>query len=269
MTIDLSAKVFAILSALVEERIGLTYALRDRELFAEKVGRRMREAGFESALDYYYYLRYDDAAAPEFAALVDELVVTETYFFREADVLRIVVDEVLLPAVREGRRPRVWSAACASGDEPLTLAMLLADAGALDSVEIVASDLSLRALARAREHGWGARSMRAVAGTTRWLVRDGEVARVDPRIVDAIHWGQLNLLDTARVRSLGSFDVVFARNVFIYFSDATISRVIETLTSVLRPGGRLVVGASESLMRFGTMLECEEKSGVFFYRKKP
>src|SRR4051794_35312987 len=134
-----SAPIFAILSALVEEHAGLHYALADREIFLERVSPRAIEAGFDSLLDYYYYLRYDPSGPAELDKLVDALVVNETFFFREIDPLRLVVSEFVRPRVAEGRRPRIWSAACSSGEEPLTLAMLLAEADLLSKVDIVAS----------------------------------------------------------------------------------------------------------------------------------
>jgi chemotaxis protein methyltransferase CheR len=269
MIVELNPKVFAILTALIEERTGLMYGLRDQRMFADKLLERVREAGFSSALDYYYYLRYDPASAREFDALVDALVVTETYFFRESDALRTIVDEMLRPVVEAGGRPRLWSAACASGDEPVTIAMLLDEAGILDRVDLVASDISLKALERSREQGWTLRALRAVpAGSEgRWLHREGDRVRVERRLLDAVTWRQLNLVERSEVQALGKFDVVVCRNVFIYFSDETIRAVVESIASVLRPHGRLLVGASESLLRFGTSLDCEERRGSFFYRR--
>jgi chemotaxis protein methyltransferase CheR len=268
MALTVSPQVIALLGALVEERTGIDYDPRGSELFAGKVLARASEVGFESALDYYYFLRYDAGSAAEFEALVDALVVTETYFFREAEPLRTVVEQLIVPAARGGARPRIWSAACASGDEPLTLAMMLEDAGVLPATQIVASDLSLRALRRARERGYGPRSLRSLpAQASRWMRLEGDRAHVDPRLFERIDWRRVNLTVPAEVGALGRFDVVVCRNVLIYFSDETIQSVVRTIAGQLDPGGRLLVGASESLMRFGTLLECEERRGVFLYRR--
>ena len=124
-SLPLSPPVFAILSAIIEERIGLHYSLAERELLAEKISPRAQEAGFDSLLDYYYFLRYDPRGSQEMEALTEELVVNETYFFREFDQLRVLVDQVVAPQVAAGRRVRIWSAACATGEEPVTVAMLL------------------------------------------------------------------------------------------------------------------------------------------------
>ncbi|HEY4119644.1 MAG TPA: protein-glutamate O-methyltransferase CheR [Byssovorax sp.] len=266
----LSDPLFAILSALVEERVGLHYELLDASLFAGKLGARALEAGFESALDYYYFLRYDDKDGAEFAALTDALVVNETYLFREADALRAVVREVVEPAVREARRPRVWCAACSTGEEPVSLALLLAEAGLLDRVDIVASDVSAGALSRARAGVYGGRSLRALEGEAvlaRRLEQQGAQVTAPPEVRAAITYHRVNLLDDSAVAALGAFDAIVCRNVLIYFSDARVVEVVERLSRALSHGGLLLVGASESLLRFGTMLETVERAGTFFYRK--
>lgn len=279
---ELSPQLFAILSSLVEERIGLHYAAEDRRVFSDKVLAAMSDAGFESPLDYYYSLRYDDEAGLKTDALADALVVGETYFFRELDALRAAIPHVIQPAIRRRGRARIWSAGCATGEEPLSIAMLLADAGILAPCEIVATDVSARALTRARNGIYGARSLRAtgtgaepIARTLaeRWIARDegteGAVGRIARPIVDAVSYRRVNLLDTHAIASLGTFDLVLCRNVLIYFSDDTVQRIVDSFCGALAPHGRIVVGASESLLRFGTRLHCEERGGAFFYTKDP
>ncbi|MFP2913336.1 CheR family methyltransferase [Pyxidicoccus sp. 3LFB2] len=265
----MSPQVFAILSALIEQRAGLHYGPEDRDLLQDKVAARALDAGFDSLLDYYYYLRYDPAGAAALDSLVDSLLVHETYFFREALPVSVLVDDVLVPEVKAGRKPRVWCAACSTGEEPLTLAMMLAERGVLSDVEVVASDLSTRALERARTGEHNLRSMRAMPPGVegRWLeVRDGR-PHVKPELVAAVDWRRVNLVDAAAVAELGRFDAILCRNVLIYFRDDTARRVVELLTRALVPGGHLLVGTSESLMRFGTALSCEERRGAFFYTK--
>jgi len=271
-TLPLKPQVFAILSALIEERSGLHYELSDMDMIADRLSARAVEAGFDSLLDYYYYLRYDDASKAELDALLDALVVNETYFFRELDSLKRMVSDFIEPLVASGKRPRVWCAACSTGEEPLTLAMLLADRGHLAGVEIVASDISGRALARAQAGEFGPRSLRQLPLDglgARFLVamQDGRV-RVREELVQAIRWRRVNLVEAEAVAALGAFDVISCRNVLIYFSDDTARRVLASLTDALQPGGALFVGVSESLLRFGSPLSCEERGGVFLYRKE-
>jgi len=270
-SLPLSPQVFAILSALVEERTGLHYDLNELALFAERVSGRATERGYESLLDYYYFLRYDDAADAELALLVEALVVNETYFFRELSPLKVVVSELLPPLLARGIRPRIWCAACSSGEEPLTLAMLLDEANILDQVTIVASDISARVLAHAQAGVYRRRSLRSLPPGVvgRWLEGDEEGMRIAAHIARAVSWRRINLVDERDLLELGKFDIIICRNVLIYFQDQTIEKVVAGFWRRLEPDGHLVVGASESLLRFKVPFACHEQGGAFFYRKMP
>jgi chemotaxis protein methyltransferase CheR len=263
-------QVFRLLASMVEESAGLHYEAKDAELVWDRMVGRAAESGFDSLLDYYYALRYDDPDGAQLRALVEALVVHETYLFREWDQLLAVVDGVIVPTVQNGQRVRVWSAACSTGEEPYSLAMLLDDRGVLDRVEISASDVSERALARARQGLLGPRALRAVPAPmhlARWGERDGERFQVSARIRAAVRFFQLNLFDPRAIAALPELDVILCRNVLIYFADAAVARVVGDLARALRPAGALFVGVSESLMRLGVDLVCEERRGVFLYRR--
>jgi chemotaxis protein methyltransferase CheR len=269
-SLEMAPAVFSILSGLIEEQSGLHYGLLDRDILREKSSARAVEAGFESLLDYYYYLRYDSGGPTELTELIDSLVVNETYFFREWPAIKVIVDSFLAPLCEAGVKPRIWSAACATGEEPLSLAMLLASRGLLEKVEIVASDISTRALSRAREGKFGRRSVRAVpepALLERFISGTPEGYTVDPAIARAIHWERHNLLIEEDYARFGRFDVILCRNVLIYFSDPTIQRVLASFDRILKPDGLLAVGVSESLLRYGRTFLGEERSGSFVYRK--
>jgi chemotaxis protein methyltransferase CheR len=267
--LPLSPQVFSILSALVAEHAGLNFDVPHLPVFADKVGGRAAEAGFDSLLDYYYFLRYDPQGATELDALVDALVVNETYLFRELAPLETMVSDIVAPLVEAGRRARIWCSACSTGEEPHTVAMLLAARGILDRVDLVASDISGRVIERARSGRLSRRGLRQAVPpfAEQWVEVTDQGVAIRPRLTDAIEWRRINLMDGAAVASLGSFDVVLCRNVLIYFSDGTTARIIERLGNALKPGGALFVGISESLLRFGSPLICEEKNGVFLYRK--
>jgi chemotaxis protein methyltransferase CheR len=267
--LPMSAPVFAILSGFIEEKVGLHFGPDKADLVVDRVATRALECGFTSPLDYYYFLRYDDPGEVELQTLVASLVVHETFFFREFDQLELAAT-LLEARARTGVVPRVWSTACATGEEPLTLAMLLDERGLLRKVEVVATDLSERALARARGGTFPQRSLRAVPRpklVDRWVRAKDDRLAVDPDLVDSIHWERLNLLDEAGVAALGTFDVILCRNVLIYFRDDTAKKVVQSLARRLEPEGALFVGVSESLLRFETSLRCEERAGAFFYRK--
>ncbi|HEY3595257.1 MAG TPA: protein-glutamate O-methyltransferase CheR [Polyangiaceae bacterium] len=264
-------QVFAILSALVQDYAGLHYSISDQELFIDRVSTRATEVGFESLLDYYYFLRYDPLGAPELEKLVESLVVGETFFFRELEPIRVIASQIVPQLLDRGLRPRIWSAACATGEEPLTLAMLLAEQRLLSKVDLVASDISARSLARAKAGRFGRRSLRDVANwglAQRWIKEEptGGLS-VSPELIDAIDWRRLNLCDPAATAAMGPCDVILCRNVLIYFNDETLVRVLGNLSRALASEGALFVGVSESLLRFGTFFSCEERNHVFIYRK--
>ncbi len=271
LSLPLSPQVFAILSALVEERTGLHYDLHERELLADRVSARALECGFDSLLDYYYFLRYDPSAELEMAALSEALVVNETYFFRELPALKLIAEQFVPELLAAGVEPRLWCAASSTGEEPLTLAMLLDEAGLLDRVKLVASDISGRALAHAKAGLYRRRSLRALPSGAigRWLKGNEDGMRVAPHLIQAVDWVHVNLIDEDRVAKLGQFDAILCRNVLIYFRDQTIQGVIDRLWRRLNPNGYLFVGTSESLLRFDVPFTCEEQRGCFYYRRQP
>ncbi|MES2965861.1 MAG: protein-glutamate O-methyltransferase CheR [Bdellovibrionota bacterium] len=258
------------MSAHIEERVGITYTARDRDLLQEKVSSRAREMGFESFLDYYYFLKYDAGGERELNDLVETLVVNETYFFREWPAIRTLVDSFIVPWCAEGRRPRIWSSACATGEEPLSLAMLLDDLDLLDKVEITATDISSRVLAKAKSGKFSKRAVRSVPEPKlleKYLVSTPSGFEVRQDLISTIKWQQKNLMEPEQIRQLGSFDAILCRNVLIYFSDQVIRSVLDTMSKSLVPDGALVIGVSESLLRYSGHFSGEERGGAFVYRK--
>jgi chemotaxis protein methyltransferase CheR len=151
--------------------------------------------------------------------------------------------------------------------EPITAALALPVPG-----RMVASDISPRVLARAREGVFGKRALRHVpvpALANRYLQPSGDTVRVRPDILAAVDYRRVNLLEEGQVRALGTFDVILCRNVLIYFREERVRMLLQHLANALVPQGALFVGASESLLRFGTAFQCEERSGIFYYRKSP
>jgi chemotaxis protein methyltransferase CheR len=269
MPLSMSPQVFAILSGVVAEHAGLHFDQDHVAIFADKVAARAAAAGFESLLDYYYFLRYDAGGQAELDALVEALVIGETYLFRELAPLQTAVSDFVIPALGRGRRPRIWCAACATGEEPHTLAMLLANRGVLEEVDIVASDINRAALARAQSGRYSPRALRGEVPALGlpWVeVGEREIA-VASRLTAAIDWRRVNLMDGPAIAALGTFDVILCRNVLIYFEERVAQAVVNRLNDRLRSGGALLVGVSESLLRFGTSLACEEHGGVFVYKK--
>lgn len=271
-TLGLAENVFILLRDLIHERAGVYFSLDKRDLVADKLSPRVVDCGFESFIDYYYLLKYDTARAGEWRRLMDALAVPETYFWREADHINALVN-VVVPALAQQRRSlRIWSAACASGEEPLTLALALTEAGWMDRlpIEIYASDASEALLDKARAGVFRERSFRALSPAlqTRYFQPNGSGWAVAPHILRTISWHTVNLMAEADVAGLATADVIFCRNVFIYFSDAAIARVVNTFYRLMPSPGFLFIGASESLLRLGVRFELEDIGNTFVYVKR-
>jgi chemotaxis protein methyltransferase CheR len=264
---------FVLLRDAIANRTGVFFGDEKRDLLADKLADLVAAHGMTSFLDYYYLLRYDADAERHWAELTDRLAVPETYFWRQHDQI-LALANVVAPAhfARSPGAPlRIWSAACCSGEEPLSLAIALAEAGLLDRepVEIVGSDASQAMVDRARRGVYAERAFRSLPAhlRERWFRREGDGWRVDPSLHARVRWDTVNLVDPAAVRRYAGADVVFCRNVFIYFSDETIERVARTLASGMPDEGVLFLGASESLTRLDTDFALVERGGAFAYVK--
>jgi chemotaxis protein methyltransferase CheR len=273
-TLSLSEAEFTILRELIRERTGLHYENGKRDLLADKLSRPAIERGFDSFLDYYYLLKYGPGAEEEWSHVLDALSVGETYFWREIDQVRALVD-VLVPqyfSVRNAGPLRIWSAACASGEEPLTIAMALKEAGWLDRapIEILASDGSAAAVEKARKGTYRERSFRNLSAVLRakyfTAVEDGW--RIVPELHRRVQWTTANLLTRNEVAGQFPVSVVFCRNVFIYFSGDAITRTVRLFAEGMPGKGHLFVGVSESLLKFTTDFELQEIGGAFVYVKR-
>lgn len=270
---DLSLPVFTILRDLIHDRTGLHYPDDKRGLLADKLADRVRETAGGSFLDYYYHLKYEPDAAEEWGRLRDALATPETYFWREADHLRTLVDRLVPQWIAQnGAFPlRIWCAACASGEEPLSIAMTLDDAGwlARAPIAIQASDASPAAIEKARRGVYRERSLRnlPVHLRDRYFTRVGGDWLVAPELRSRVEWSVANLIEAGEIERLATAAIVFCRNVFIYFSTPAIRRVLEVLSRKMPPGGFLLLGAAESIHQLTDDFELREIEGSFVYVK--
>lgn len=264
----------ALLRNLINERTGMFFDNGKGDLLLDKLSPLVIERGFSSYLDYYYLLKYDAAARPEWQNVMNALSVQETYFWREFDQIRALV-QTLLPqcqARNMGSTVRIWCAACATGEEPLTIAMALNEAGWFKraSIEIFASDASSKAIERAMRGVYKQRAFRSLPAhlRERYFEPEDEGWRVRNDIHSRINWGIANVIDEEQIAPLAAADFIFCRNVFIYFSESAISRVVRSFARSIRPPGYLFVGAAESLIRLTTDFTLTEVDDAFVYVKR-
>ena len=271
----LPAGASTLIQTLIHERTGMFFDNGKSDLLIDKLAPLVIERGFSSYLDYYYLLKYDETSKAEWQNVMNTLSVQETYFWREIDQVRALV-QTLLPQwhARHGSSStlRIWSAACATGEEPLTLAMALNEAGWFEraSIEIVASDASSKAIERAVQGVYRGRAFRNLSPhlRDRYFEQDGSDWRIRSNIHSRIKWEIANLIDESQIAHLATADFIFCRNVFIYFSESAISRTVRSFARFIRPPGYLFVGAAESLLRVTTDFTLTEIDDAFVYVKR-
>jgi chemotaxis protein methyltransferase CheR len=227
-------------------------------LLQDRCGRRMKELKVQTLHEYLECLTIRPIRRSELVALLNEITIGETCFFRnqpQLDALRRIVLPNILQIKSKNPLPRlrIWSAGCSTGEEPYTLRMLQLEdaAGPLKgwSVEILATDLNERSLAHANAAVYGSYSTRNLTSAFRqkYFVPQGDQLQVNQAVRSDIGFSRLNLSDDARMTFMKGMDVIFCCNVLIYFDLASKRRVIQHFFNNLLPHGYLFLGHSESL----------------------
>ena len=227
-------------------------------LLNDRCGRRMKERSVKTLHEYFQCLTVQASRQAELIALLNEITIGETCFFRNQPQLE-ALRQIVLPKMLEVksklpfRRLRIWSAGCSTGEEPYTLSMLLLEeaAGRLKdwTTEILATDLNERSLAHAKNAIYGTYSTRNLTPLYRqkYFAPVDEQLQVQPPVRTRISFNRLNLSDDGRMTFMKGLDVIFCCNVLIYFDLASKRRVIEHFYNSLLPHGYLFLGHSESL----------------------
>jgi chemotaxis protein methyltransferase CheR len=265
-----------LLTELIHQHTGLFYENGRVELLSDRLAPLVLSRGFRSFLDFYYLLKFDaQSAATAWRDVMDALSIQETYFWRESDQLRALTCHVLPELLRAqpGRPVRIWSVPCASGEEPLSIAMALEEAGwfARAHIEIHASDGSPSAIEKARSGLYRERAFRVLPAHLRekYFKSDGALSSPIAALRQRISsWSVVNLMAPSEMLMHAGTQIVFCRNAFIYFSKDNIKKVVETLENVMTVPGYLFVGASESLSRLSDRFVLEDVDRAFVYTKR-
>lgn len=252
----LSDSDFARLTSLIRERTGIFIPPGKKPLLAARLSDRMRALGLASYADYLKHASGD--VHGELSRMTDAVCTNETRFFRDAEQFSYIENAVVpgwLNATQKApRRIRVWSAGCSTGEEAFSIAMLLLDKLPADkgfAIEVLASDISTTALDKARAAHWPAQRMQDVpeAYRQRFFERNAQTGdyEVSPELRNVVRFQKLNLWDW-HYPVTGRFDLIFCRNVLIYFDADTRADVTHRLIERMAPEGLLLIGMAESLL---------------------
>lgn len=272
----MSEEEFLLLRDCVYSHCGIFFDIDSKYLLEKRLSRRLSALNISTFREYYQYLKYNRKKDQELMDIMDILTTNETYFFRESFQLKAFTEEIIPELIKSkqhtgNRTLRIWSAGCSTGEEAYTIAMLLHDIRELRDwkVEIIGTDISQRVLQHARRAVYGKSSFRATDEEyiRRFFVEQEDGLKVCDEIKSLVSISHLNLFDTNRMVMLGKMDLIFCRNVIIYFDIAAKKRVIESYFNSLIEGGFLLLGHSESLMNITTLFTLRHFKNDMIYQK--
>lgn len=271
----LSEKTYKMLADYIYANSGLRYDASSRPILQRRLSKRIRELNLDSFENYYYYLMYHPGRESEMELLFDLITTNETYFFREERQLRAFTDELIPRLASDGERPRslrIWSAGCSTGEEPYTLAILCRNAELLHgwNIDLFASDLSQKVIQAARSGIYRESAFRSTPPEVREQYFE-KIAENQYQISEDIRrmvtFGKLNFLDERKTGILGEFDLIFCRNVIIYFDLEAKKRAIEVLYRCLKKDAYLLLGHAESLLSLSTRFRLVHLTNDMVYQK--
>src|SRR3972149_3690364 len=279
--IEMSNHSFYALRDMIYKRSGIFFTDQEKYVLENRLLRHIEEGGFDDFEKYVDFLRHDPLRDKEFSSLFDLVTTKETSFFRDANQLQAFESVVLPPIVKEAeekgcKKLRIWSAPCSTGEEPYTLAMLLLnkfpkiqDSGW--DIEIHGSDISECVLQSARRGEYNDYSIRNVPPPylDRYFPKNGNGKyHVNPEVRGIVRLSHINLFDNLRLRIFRGMDIVFCRNVLIYFDEPAKKRVIANIYDCLSPGGYLFIGHAESLFNISRAFKLVNINNILFYQKQ-
>lgn len=274
----LSKEAFNSLRDIIYKRCGIYFTENKMYLIETRLKNRLEALQKVSYDDYVEYLTYNGAGEIETRKMVDCIVTNETSFFRDIGQLDTFKSKILQIVMDEKRKTgdktiRLWSAACSSGEEPYTLAMILAETVPINlgwRVEVFGSDISdviLEASERAVYSDYALRTTSELH-KQKYFTKTGNVYQLKDTIKDMVKFKKVNLYSMFETRGLSEMDIIFCRNVLIYFNDYSKKKVISHLYDCLNKDGFLILGSAESLHSITRLFTPESFDRSIAYKKK-
>ncbi|MEO0482232.1 MAG: protein-glutamate O-methyltransferase CheR [Planctomycetota bacterium] len=272
----MSDKQFIALRDIIYKRSGIHFPDAKKYVLESRLGKRLQELEIEDFDQYVGFLTMGPFQTDEFQEMFNRITINETSFFRNEPQLNAFESEALpdlLKARAKEKRLRIWSAACSSGEEPYTLAMILHRALGVRladwRIEILGTDISEKALKVAQSGVYSSYALRTTQALTqsRYFKEQGREFVLDPEICSMVNFEVHNLKDRLAARRFGTWDVIFCRNVMIYFDDAMKQQLVDCFHDQLAKDGTLFIGHSENLRTLNTPFKQAGSAQAFMYRK--
>ena len=271
---DLTEEEFRKLCEFLYRRTGIVFTEAKRYFVERRVIERMRATGSASFANYFARLRSDTEG--EIEQFVNAFTINETYFYREDHQLRCLTRDLLADRVRAttpNQAIRIWSLPCSTGEEPYSIAIWLLENWPLVDkyeIEIVGSDIDTDVLEFARKGVFGKRALMRLSPelVERYFVSlDDESWKILDDLRDSVQFTRVNIVESQETRAHGRFDVIFCRNVLIYFDDASRRVAAENLYENLAPGGYICLGHAEAMSRITPLFDVRRFEDAIVYQR--
>jgi len=274
-TLAISASEYQKFCEYFYRRTGISFGENKRYFVDKRLIDRIQKTGASGVDDYFEHLRRYDANG-EIEILINLLTINETYFYREDHQLDCLVNGILPELVsgrRKGDRIRIWSMPCSTGEEPYSIAIyLLENWPKVDDydIEIMASDIDTNVLRAAESGSYEARSLHRLTPdlVRKYFVSTGaESYKLIDAIRQSVRFTKVNASDPAEMRAFTHIDVIFCRNMLIYFDDRSRRQVVEFFYDSLAQGGFICLGHSESMSRISSLFDVRKFPQAIVYQK--
>ncbi len=246
----LQDNTFKQLRDFIYEKSGIFISDSKKYLLENRLTKRLQERKLGSYEDYLYLLLYNNSS-DELSKLFDAVTTNETFFFRESPQLDVFIDHIVPSIVNKqgAKEITIWSAACSTGEEPYTLSMLLLEKGYTVRKDIIGSDISDSTLESAKRAVYNSYSVRNIPMNylKKYFKPNGQNYELSPIVKNTVKFMNINLIDERQMKLVSGRDVIFCRNVLIYFDEKAKKKAVSHIYDSLKPGGYLIIGLSESL----------------------
>lgn len=247
---SLKDMTFRQLRDFIYEKSGIFIPDSKKYLLENRLIKRIRDNGLKSFEDYFNFVT-NSGYEKELPKLFDAITTNETFFFREPQHFDVLSNEIINRVIERNNRKsiKIWSAACSTGEEPYTIAMILKERFSSLRTDILASDISNNVLESAKRGVYSSYSIRNVPGNFlyKYFTKVGDSYVLNELIKRSVQFKNINLIDEKAMKGIKGVDIVFCRNVLIYFDDRMKKKVLSHMYDSINQGGFLFIGISESL----------------------
>ncbi len=272
----LSKENFLKMSEFIYRRSGICLEEQKHyEKLAKYIDVRAYELKVDSFRKYFFKLRFEDKEGEEFQNLMNGITVNETYFYREKDQFEALVNKILpelhqtLPA---SKTIRILSSPCSTGEEPYSIVLHIVEEGKVvqdRDIEVVGIDIDSTVIEKAKKAKYTERSVHAIPKgvLAKWFKKKSSGYKLGEDLQGSVDFQVANVFDKTQMRNLGKFDVIFSRNMLIYFDDASRKEVAMTFYDMLNPGGYVLLGHAEYMSRIVSVFKAKKIDNTLIYQK--